>query len=34
VRLGRVEGDRVEILSGLMAGEQVVLDPQAAARVR
>ncbi len=34
VRLGRVEGDRVEILSGLMVGEQVVSDPQAAARVR
>ena len=34
VRLGRVEGDRVEILSGLMAGEQVVSDPQSAARVR
>jgi len=34
VRLGRVDGDRVEILSGLMAGEQVVTDPQAAARAR
>ncbi len=34
VRLGRTEGDRVEILSGLSAGEQVVSDPQAAARVR
>ena len=34
VRLGRVEGDRVQILSGLMPGEQVVSDPQAAARVR
>ena len=34
VRLGRAEGDRVEILSGLMAGEQVVSDPQSAARVR
>ncbi len=34
VRLGRAEGDRVEILSGLMAGEQVVSDPQAAARAR
>jgi len=34
VRLGRTNGDRVEILSGLMAGEQVVSDPQSAARVR
>ncbi len=34
VRLGRVEGDRVEILSGLMVGEQVVSDPQTAARAR
>lgn len=34
VRLGRAEGDRVEILSGLMVGEQVVSDPQAAARAR
>ncbi|MEY2686353.1 MAG: hypothetical protein RL375_551 [Pseudomonadota bacterium] len=34
VRLGRAEGDRVEILSGVMAGERVVSDPQAAARVR
>lgn len=33
VRLGRVEGDRVEILSGLTAGERVVSDPQAAARL-
>lgn len=33
VRLGRVEGDRVEILSGLMPGERVASDPQAAARV-
>lgn len=32
VRLGRAEGDRVEILSGLMLGEQVVSDPQSAAR--
>jgi RND family efflux transporter MFP subunit len=32
VRLGRAEGDRVEILSGLMAGERVVSDPQSAAR--
>lgn len=34
VRLGRVDGDRVEILSGLMAGEPVVADPQSAARAR
>ncbi|CAN5127930.1 efflux RND transporter periplasmic adaptor subunit [soil metagenome] len=34
VRLGRTTGDQVEILSGLMAGEQVVSDPQAAARAR
>ena len=32
VRLGRVDGDRVEVLSGLAAGEAVVTDPQAAAR--
>ena len=34
VRLGRTEGDRVEVLSGLMPGERVATDPQAAARVR
>ncbi|MEP7298684.1 MAG: efflux RND transporter periplasmic adaptor subunit [Burkholderiales bacterium] len=34
VRLGRIEGDRVEILSGLMVGEQVVSEPQSAARTR
>lgn len=34
VRLGRVVGDQVEILSGLMPGERVARDPQAAARVR
>lgn len=34
VRLGRTEGDRVEVLSGLDAGERIALDPQAAARVR
>jgi multidrug efflux pump subunit AcrA (membrane-fusion protein) len=32
VRLGRSEGDRVEVLAGVSAGERVVLDPQAAAR--
>uniref|UniRef100_UPI0035B35C40 efflux RND transporter periplasmic adaptor subunit n=1 Tax=Ramlibacter sp. TaxID=1917967 RepID=UPI0035B35C40 len=34
VRLGRTEGTQVEVLSGLSAGEPVVLDPQAAARIR
>jgi RND family efflux transporter MFP subunit len=34
VRLGRAQGDRIEILSGLLAGERVVSDPQAAARTR
>jgi multidrug efflux pump subunit AcrA (membrane-fusion protein) len=34
VRLGRVDGDRVEILAGLMPGERVVADPQAAAHAR
>jgi RND family efflux transporter MFP subunit len=33
VRPGRSEGGEVEILSGLMAGERVALDPQAAARM-
>jgi RND family efflux transporter MFP subunit len=32
VRLGRSAGDRVEVLSGLSAGERVALDPQAAGR--
>jgi membrane fusion protein, multidrug efflux system len=32
VRLGRSAGDRVEVLSGLRAGDQVATDPQAAAR--
>lgn len=32
VRLGRSEGDRVEVLAGLAAGERVATDPQAAAR--
>lgn len=32
VRLGRSEGSTVEVLSGLMPGERVVTDPQAAAR--
>lgn len=34
VRLGASEGDRVEILSGVAAGERVALDPQAAGRAR
>jgi multidrug efflux pump subunit AcrA (membrane-fusion protein) len=34
VRLGRSDGTRVEVLSGLSAGERVATDPQAAARVR
>jgi RND family efflux transporter MFP subunit len=33
VRVGRSDGDQIEILSGLMAGERVVTDPQAAARL-
>lgn len=32
VRLGRAQGDSVEVLSGLNAGERVALDPVAAAR--
>ena len=34
VRLGRASGGLVEVLSGLMPGEQVASDPQSAARVR
>ncbi len=34
VRLGSIQGDRVEILSGVSAGERIALDPQAAARAR
>ena len=33
VRLGPAAGDEVEILAGVAAGERVVTDPQAAARV-
>jgi len=32
VRLGLVQGDSVEVLSGVSVGERVALDPQAAAR--
>jgi RND family efflux transporter MFP subunit len=34
VRVGRISGDIVEILSGVSAGDRVALDPQAAARLR
>lgn len=33
VRIGRTVNDTVEILTGVMAGERVAIDPQAAARV-
>jgi RND family efflux transporter MFP subunit len=32
VRLGRIAGDRIEVLAGLRAGERIALDPLAAAR--
>lgn len=34
VRVGPTQGDQVEILAGLAAGERVALEPQAAARVQ
>lgn len=34
VRLGRTDGDRVEVLTGVAPGEAVVLDPQSATRAR
>jgi RND family efflux transporter MFP subunit len=34
VRVGRSNGESVEILSGISRGERVALDPQAAARVK
>jgi hypothetical protein len=34
VRLGRSDGERVEVLAGVMPGERVLTDPQAAARLR
>jgi multidrug efflux pump subunit AcrA (membrane-fusion protein) len=33
VRLGRIHGEDVEVLSGLADGERVALDPVAAARI-
>ncbi|MCW5636290.1 MAG: efflux RND transporter periplasmic adaptor subunit [Rubrivivax sp.] len=33
VRLGRSDGERVQVLTGLAAGERVAAEPQAAARV-
>jgi len=34
VRLGRVQGERVEVLTGVRAGDKVATDPTAAAQVR
>lgn len=34
VRVGRVTGDAIEILSGVSQGERVALNPQAAAQIR
>lgn len=34
VRLGRADGERIEVLSGLDEGERVALQPQVAARLR
>ena len=34
VRLGRRDGDQIEVLSGLRQGDKVAIDPQAAAKVR
>ena len=34
VRLGRAQGDRIEVLSGIDKGDKVAADPQAAAKVR
>jgi multidrug efflux pump subunit AcrA (membrane-fusion protein) len=33
VRLGRSQGERVEVLSGLREGERIATNPQAAAQV-
>jgi hypothetical protein len=32
VRVGRNQGEQIEVLSGLRAGERVATDPQAAAQ--
>jgi multidrug efflux pump subunit AcrA (membrane-fusion protein) len=32
VRLGRIDGDRFEVLAGVSTGERLALDPRAAAR--
>jgi RND family efflux transporter MFP subunit len=34
VRLGQIQGSEVEVLSGVQMGEQVAVDPQAAAKAR
>ncbi len=34
VRLGAVQGEQVEVLSGLSSGERIATDPAAAARIR
>ncbi|MEJ6004344.1 efflux RND transporter periplasmic adaptor subunit [Paucibacter sp. AS339] len=34
IRVGKTLGDQIEVLSGLNAGERLVLEPQAAARTR
>lgn len=34
VRLGKLQGDEIEVLAGVSAGERVALDPVAASRVR
>ena len=34
VRLGPVQGDQIEVLSGLRPGDQVALEPQKAAKGR
>ena len=34
VRVGRAQGDRIEVLTGIEKGDKVAVDPQAAAKVR